>query len=241
MFIELLNQKIIMKQKSNRRKFLQSGALLAPLFLFGKVPQVSAMNVSSATGDIFEVFKSRRSVRKYTSAPVPKEHIEKIVQAAASAPTAGNQQPWKFLVLNEPEVIEKLHKACISKAEKYFNSQEFSAEQLEEKLSGIEKYYQGVFSAPVFIVVLTDGESKYPDYNKWDGPLAAGYLLLAARALGYASVHFTDSISDEVTKEVLSIPDRYTRVCITPIGIPQEWPESPPKKELNEMVSYNSL
>jgi nitroreductase len=230
-----------MKQKSNRRKFLQSGALLAPLFMFGKIPQVSAKNLSSPAEDIFKVFKSRRSVRKYKPTPVPKEHVEQILQAAALAPTAGNQQPWKFLVLNEPEVIEKLHKACIKNAEEYFNSQKFSPEQMEEKLSGTKEYYQGVFSAPVFIVVLTDGESKYPDYNKWDGPLAAGYLLLAARALGYASVHFTDSISDEVTKKVLSIPARYTRVCITPIGIPQEWPDSPPKKELNEMVSYNSL
>jgi nitroreductase len=230
-----------MKQKSNRRKFLQSGALLTPLFLFGKIPQVSASEVSSTVGDIFEVFKSRRSVRKYESTPVPKEHIEQILQAAASAPTAGNQQPWRFLVVDDKEVIQKLQKACIDSAKEYFSKQEFTPEQLEEKLTGTKEYYDHIFAAPVFILVLTDGNSKYPDYNHWDGPLAAGYLLLAARALGYASVHFTDSISDEVTKKVLNIPDRYTRVCITPIGIPQEWPESPPKKELTEMVSYNSL
>ena len=230
-----------MKLKNNRRKFLQSGALLAPFLLFGRVPDVLAKDTSDPITSIFDVFKLRRSVRKYKSTPVPKEHIEQILQAASSAPSAGNQQPWRFLVVDDKEVIQKLQKACIESAKEYFSGQEFTPEQLEEKLTGTKEYYDQIFAAPVFIVVLTDGNSKYPDYNHWDGPLAAGYLLLAARALGYASVHFTDSISDDVTKKVLNIPDSYTRVCITPIGIPQEWPESPPKKELTEMVSYNSL
>jgi nitroreductase len=230
-----------MKQKNNRRVFLQKGSLLAPLFLFGKLPNVLAKDTSNPISSIFDVFKSRRSVRKYKSTPVPKEHIEQIVQAAASAPSAGNQQPWRFLVVQSQEVIQKLHMACIDRAKEYHSSKDYTPEQLEEKMVGTKEYYQNIFAAPVFIVVLTDGDSKYPDYHHWDGPLAAGYLLLAARALGYASVHFTDSISDEVTKKVLNIPDRFTRVCITPIGIPQEWPEAPSKKELKDMVSYDSL
>lgn len=230
-----------MKLKSNRRKFLKSGALLSPLLLFGKVPEILANEKTSPIKSIFDVFNTRRSVRKYKSTPVPPEHIEQILQAAAMAPTAGNQQPWKFLVLNEPEVIQKLHTACIERAENYHKGQDYTEEEFKEKMEGTNKYYGDIFAAPVFIIVLTDGESDHPGYNKWDGPLAAGYLLLAARALGYASVHFTDSIPKEVTKEVLEIPDRYTRVCITPIGIPQKWPEPPPKKELNELVSYNSL
>jgi len=48
-------------------------------------------------------------------------------------------------------------------------------------------------------------------------------------------------IPDAVTKKVLGIPDRYTRVCITPIGVPEEWPESPPKKELEEFLVIESF
>jgi nitroreductase len=230
-----------MKLKNNRRNFLKSGALLAPALFLGKASDVMANDTSEQQTSIWEVFKSRRSVRKYKPVPVPQEHIEQILQAAASSPTAGNQQPWKFLVLNDAGVIQNLHKACIERAEEYFKSQNFSPEEFEDKMTGTKEYYENIFAAPVFVLVLTDGETKYPDYNHWDGPLAAGYLLLAARALGYATVHFTDSIPDEITKKVLNIPDRYTRVCITPIGIPQEWPESPQKKELKEMVSYNSI
>ena len=84
----------------------------------------------------------------------------------------------------------------------------------------------------MYVVVLVDSESDYPGYNSHDGPLAAGTLMLAARALGYGTVYFTGSIPDHVTKTVLNIPDRYKRVCITPIGIPVEWPKTPPKKNL---------
>ncbi len=231
-----------MKLKNNRRKFLKKGALLTPLFLFGKTSDVLANTTSSPITSIFDVFKSRRSVRKYESTPVPQEHIEQILQAAASAPCAGNQQPWRFLVVQKPELIQGMQEACIERTKEYFSTQaDMSSEEIETKMSDTRAYYSHIFAAPVFIVVLTDGDSKYPDYHHWDGPLAAGYLFLAARALGYASVHFTDSIPDAVTKEVLNIPDRYTRVCVTPIGIPQEWPESPPKKTLDEMVSYDSL
>lgn len=54
-------------------------------------------------------------------------------------------------------------------------------------------------------------------------------------------MHITDVIPDRVTKTVLRIPDRYTWVCITPVGIPVEWPESPPKKKLEEFIAYESL
>lgn len=86
------------------------------------------------------------------------------------------------------------------------------------------RYLDGYFTAPAYIVILTDQESRYPSYNPHDGPLAAGYLMLAARALGYGSVCITDAIPEEATQKAFNIPERYNRVCITPIGIPVEWP-----------------
>jgi nitroreductase len=71
--------------------------------------------------------------------------------------------------------------------------------------------------------------------------MAAGYLMLAARALGYGTVFITDSVPDEITKKVLNIPDRYTRVCFTPLGVPIEWPPASKKKPLEDLVAYESL
>jgi nitroreductase len=184
---------------------------------------------------IWDVFQQRRSVRKYKSDPVPQEHILKVIDAARMAPTSGNQQPWKFLVIQDKYKINELKEACIKKA---MEQNENADSDFKERITGIFNNY---LSAPVYIVILTDNNSDYPAYNHWDGPLAAGYLMLAARALGYGTVFITDAISEKVTREVLQIPDNYTRVCITPLGIPEEWPSTPEKKTLDEFIIHENF
>lgn len=195
------------------------------------------LSVPQTDNNFWSVIQNRRSVRKFKPDSIPEKDIIKIIDAARMAPTSGNQQPWKFLVIKDRDKIKKMKEACLKSAldrfDKNKNSNE-TKEQFTERVSN--QLSAGYFSAPVFIIVLTDNNSTYPDYNHWDGPLAAGYLLLAARALGYGTVFITDAIPDNVTKEVLQIPDNYTRVCITPLGIPVEWPATPPKKPLNEFI-----
>jgi nitroreductase len=188
----------------------------------------------------FETVMSRRSVRRFLSTPVPEEDLTRILDAARMAPTSGNQQPWRFLVVRDPGVIEELKEGCVEMGLEMRRGRGMPATD-EVAQSMRDTLAQGYFSAPAYVVILTDGESQYPTYNHWDGPLAAGYLMLAARALGYGTVFVTDAIPDAVTKEVLNIPDRYTRVCITPVGAPEEWPDPPPKKELEEFIVYEKF
>ena len=116
-----------------------------------------------------------------------------------------------------------------------------STESVEIRAEKMKKYFDRVMSAPVYVVVLVDRRSRYPSYNRHDGPLAAGYLMIAARALGYGTVFFTDSIPETVTREVLKIPKRYERICITPIGVPREWPQPPAKNPLEDFVVFDTF
>ena len=105
-----------------------------------------------------------------------------------------------------------------------------------------EEFTSGYFTAPVYVVVLVDSESACSAYAlRHDGPIAAGYLMIAARAFGYGTAYLTDGIPDQVTKDVLKIPERYKRVCITPIGVPDGWPRQQQKRKLEEMVAYETL
>jgi nitroreductase len=250
-----------MTTKSHRRTFFKQGAILGGgLLLLGQKAQPSraAQNETNPAGapvssgmatqnppaseaNVWEVFKHRRSVRKYRPDAVPEKDIVKIIDAARLAPTSGNQQPWKFLVVRDKDKIARMKEACVKEALARFDQHETKTESREQFENKYRNRLDGYFSAPVYIVVLTDNQSQYPDYNHWDGPLAAGYLMLAARALGYGTVHITDVIPDKVTGTVLGIPDRYTRVCITPLGIPVEWPDSPAKKKLEDFIAYESL
>ena len=227
-----------------RRAFLKSSAaLLGSGMLLGSVaaPTAAAETSTAADANIWDIFRNRRSVRKFKPDPIPEADIVKILDAARTPPTSGNQQPWKFLVIRERDKISRLKEACVQRALERFDSRGDKATSKEQYESGVRSRLSGYFSAPVYIVVLTDNRSQYPDYNHWDGPMAAGFLMLAARALGYGTVFITDAIPDQVTKEVLRIPDRYTRVCITPLGIPVEWPDSPPKRKLEEFIAYDTL
>lgn len=197
--------------------------------------------VTQQTSNIWEVFKTRRSVRAYTLDSVPETDIVKIIDAARTAPTSGNQQPWKFLVVRDKNKIGQMKRKCIERLLLKYDSAKSMKTTKEDYEKMVRTRMDNYFSAPVYIIVLTDNTSLYPDYNHWDGPLAAGFLMLAARALGYGTVFVTDAIPESVTKEVLSIPDRYTRVCITPVGVPVEWPKSPEKKKLEEFISFEKL
>jgi len=195
-----------------------------------------------ADSDFWNVIYNRRSVRKFKTDAIPEADIRKIIDAARMSPTSGNQQPWKFLVIRDKKLILQMMEACIKESLTRYDANPNANETRDQFKDRISRTLaSGYFSAPVFIVVLTDNNSTYPDYNHWDGPLAAGYLMLAARALGYGTVFITDAIPENVTKEVLQIPDTYTRVCITPLGIPVEWPATPPKKDLKDMIFFDKL
>lgn len=213
--------------KINRRAFVQKGAVLGVGLSLGSSGLLAKSKDSSSQNaeyDIFEVIKNRRSVRKFKSTPVPKEHITKILEAANFAPTPRNRQAWKFLVIQERETLDQIKEACIKGA----------GERTRQ-------YFTDYLSAPVYVVVLANTKTRNPVNEVTAGALAAQNLMLAARALGYGTVFCVNSIPEEVTKEILNIPEDYKRICITPIGVPVEWPKTPKKKSLEEIVLYEKF
>lgn len=188
---------------------------------------------------LFDTMSKRRSVRAFKQTPVPPAHLLKILDMARTAPTAGNQQPWKFLVIQDRDKLDQLRDACVAATVKRAQSR---GDLAPERLQEIEKQafdrIDSYLSAPVYVVVLTDNHSRYPRYNVYDGALAAGYLMIAARSLGYGTVFSQDTIPYDIIKQVFGIPDHYERICFTPIGVPEEWPESPKKNKLEEFLVF---
>lgn len=191
---------------------------------------------------LVEVFAGRQTVRHYKSTPVPKQHILAILDAARRGPTCMNQQAYKFLVITKPETIAALKKRTLELADKRVASTSATADQLAEARKQSYSLVEGYFSAPVFVVVLVDTEAPCAGYAiRHDGPIAAGYLMAAARAFGYGTAYLTDGIPDDATREVLKIPQRYQRMCITPIGVPDGWPRKQEKRKLEENVVWETF
>jgi nitroreductase len=113
--------------------------------------------------DAIEAIMTRRSVRRFTPQPVSDAEIEVVLRAAMAAPSAGNERPWRFVVVTEPEMLARLAKAT--------------------------PFAGALASAAVGIVVCADRSSlKYPGFWPVDCAAATENALLAANALGLGGV-----------------------------------------------------
>ncbi|NIQ07010.1 MAG: nitroreductase family protein, partial [Candidatus Korarchaeota archaeon] len=169
---------------------------------------------------IWKVFRNRRTVREFKSTPVPKDDILKILNAARYAPSAGNVQPWKFVVLTKRKRLDSL---CETLQKSWKKRVEDNSSISEDKREAIIKNGQDtlrdVFKTPVYLLVFVD-PSVYPEYALYDGCLAAENIMLAARALGYGTGFYTTFFPAEIIKKFVNAPEQFKFLCAIPVGEP---------------------
>lgn len=168
--------------------------------------------------DIYEALKERRSVRKYTSDPVPEDKLNRLLEAGRLAPSWANKQCWRFIVVKDPEKKEKLASAM-------------PKDNPARKAVGE--------TAPVVIVLCADpeasGKQDGKDYYLLDSGLAMQQLMLAANAEGLGTCWV--AWFDEATiREACAVPPEYRVVAITPVGVPEKQPSPRPRKDLSEIT-----
>lgn len=172
------------------------------------------------TLDIFQVFKDRRSIRRYKDRPVEADKIMQVLDAARLAPSWKNLQCWRFLVLDDQS-----RKAAILAA-------------FPEGNPG----RKAIAAAPVAIVVCADPtESDVAngiEYYIADTAIAFEHLCLAAHALGLGTC-WMGWFNESSLKKALGIPDRIRVVGVTPLGYPDQEPQARPRKTLAEIAFYN--
>jgi len=168
--------------------------------------------------DVFEAIKGRRSIRKYILKTIPDELIEKILEAGRWAPTGGNLQPWRFIVVKDQKILDMARK--------------------------ISPGYLGV--TPLAIVVCSDRQKAYTVGGKLgrdylctaDCSMAVENMLLAAYALGLGACP-VKSFSPTALKEFLEMPEGIEPELMVVIGYPDEKPSPPPRLPLKEITYLN--
>ena len=175
--------------------------------------------------EVFEAIRTRRSIRSYEEKPVEEEKIRKILKAARLAPSAGNRQPWRFIVITDPKVKDRL---------------------IEVKEKRMPPHVRpprrgGPLSAPVVIVGCAVPSDSFPgtDFWKIDVAIALQNLVLAAWEEGLGTC-WLGVFHEEEVKEVLGIPKEARVVVMIALGYPAE-KKGPvtDRKPLDEIVRYN--
>jgi nitroreductase len=175
--------------------------------------------------DIFEAIRSYRPCRQYQTRPIPSETLREVLAAARLAPSQGNMQPWRFVVVQDDERKRLLAQACVKG--------------------------RPVAEAPIVVVAFAVEEdipvtvggyiSAYP----LDVAVAIDHLQLAATAQGLGSAWIMDFHEDKV-RSVLGVPEGVHPLAIIPLGYPaetnggtQNLPIAEGRKSPNEIIAYN--
>jgi nitroreductase len=190
---------------------------------------------------IFDLIKSRRTIREYKLTPVPLKDINKIIDAARYAPTAGNIQPWKFIVIQNRKrlnlLCETLQKHLKDKTKKMTA---LSVELRNSYIKSGQETIREMMDAAVYILVFVDA-TTYPEFVLYDGCLAIENLMLAARALGYGTAFYSSYFTESVIKSFVRAPKHYKFICAIPVGIPKKWSNAPKKKPLKEFIVFDQF
>ncbi|MBI4523326.1 MAG: nitroreductase family protein [Deltaproteobacteria bacterium] len=201
--------------------------------------------------ELYDLAKRRRSVRGYDfneGKDIPREDIEKILEIARWAPSAGNGQPWQFIVIRDREMREKIVELYLKQLE--------PKREMEFALRGERNISSpGFKNAPVFILVIGDPRvnEAYPvrtreekGFQHFTTGLANATLLihLAVAALGMGSQYVSDASSPYMAtmlKAYLGIPDYFKIYELIPVGYLKK-PISPaPRLELEQLVHYEKF
>lgn len=194
-------------------------------------------------GEFHGRMQGRRSLRDFSSEPVPYELIEKAVAVAATAPSGANQQPWKFIVVVDSEVKRAIREAA--EAEEFDNYNNRFPEEWLQALEPFGTDWRKPFleTAPYLIVVFRvdygiAGELKIKHYyvNESVG-IATGFLLAALHLAGLATLTHTPSPMGFLGK-ILGRPANERPYLLIPVGYPAEGAEVPNihRKALEEVV-----
>ncbi len=161
--------------------------------------------------DTFEAIRKRRSVRQFTGAPIPREHLIQIVDAARLAPSGSNRQPWDFIVVTDCDMIVKLKVA---------------SEWMEQ-------------AGAIIAVVMDPAVSRW--WVEDASAAVENMLLAStALGYGSCWLEGYTLRREDELKQLLGIPSGKRLLTLVPIGVPVEWPTQE-KKALSDILHWEKF
>lgn len=205
---------------------------------------------------LFELMRTRRSVRRFSPEPVPRAVLTRVLEAAITAPSASNKQPWRFFVVTERARIERMAAAVRAAVDRI--AAHVPAES-EAPFRAYGDYFTRFEMAPAVIAVLHRGLSLLSnlvdasledetraaiarmerDSGLVGAALAIQNLLLMAHAEGLGASGMTGPlVADGELKRILEVPESWGIAALVPVGYPAEEPAPPSRKPLGKVVRW---
>ncbi len=165
--------------------------------------------------DVMRAILERRSIRRYQDRPIEESVLAKVLEAGRLAPSARNEQDWRFIVVKDAGLRAKMVDACLG-----------------------QSFIQ---DAPVHLVVCANNVRDMAcgqPARTVDCSIALSFMMLEAVECGLGTC-WLGSFDNQAVKSLLHIPDDYQVVAVTPLGYPDEQVEARPRKALDQVVAYD--
>ena len=189
---------------------------------------------------LLQQLRERRSIREFSTDPVPLDVVRTVIQTAAQAPSGANKQPWTFVLVTDPQIKRKIREAA-EEEERRFYEERATDEWLEDlAYLGTDANKPFLEDAPALIVCFAqtkarDGSGHY--YVKESVGLACGFLIAALHNAGLATLTHTPSPMGFLA-EILQRPSNERAYLLLPVGYPAAGCEVPDisRKPINEIL-----
>jgi len=190
--------------------------------------------------DFDKVVVRRRSIRKFKEDPVSEKVISKILEAGRWAPSAGNSQPWHFVVLTDVDVKKEIGSVCTESSKKSWAKFSSSrAKYLAARGGSWDK--SNMVKIPVLVAVCYTTLERLRDELVLGSAWAAiENMLLAATSEGLGSCIYTfyDVEEENKIRLIIGVPDGFRIAAMIELGYSAFDPPAPTRNSMNEIVSY---
>lgn len=215
-----------MTSESNNRSVRSSQYPFKPL----EFERISPEDGQQRVTELYQILKHRRSVRDFSSDPVPLELLEECIRIAGTAPSGANIQPWQFVIVSDPEIKRKIRIAAEKEERENYNRR-FPREWLEALAPlGTDWNKDFLEKVPHLIIVFrvdySVGESsekqafkKKHYYVMESVGIAVGMLLAAIQSAGLVTLTHTPSPMGFL-RDIIGRPKNETPFVLLPIGYP---------------------
>ena len=209
-------------------------------------PRLAPDLLRAQADEFHRAMTTRRTVRHFSSEPVPFHLVETAIATAASAPSGANQQPWRFVVVQDPEIKRQIREAAEAEERQNYEHR-FPDEWLQALAAlGTDWHKEFLEIVPALIVVFAithekEGEKKHKNYYVSESVgIAVGFLLSAIHNAGLVSLTHTPSPMGFL-QTILGRPDNERPYLLIPVGYPNEGATVPniSRKTLGEIMQWN--
>lgn len=213
----------------------------------GLFTESNLFTLTHITTDFHNFLRTRRSIRRFKTDPVPDSVIQDILSTAAYAPSAHNRQPWRFVVIASQAVRAALAESMAIDFERDLTHDHLSLEKIQQQ---IQRSKSRITSAPVAILLCLDSSDmdSYPDEKRQQAErtmaiqsvAAAGMqLLLAAHAEGLGGVWACWPLfAQETIRNTLNLPQNWEPQGMFFVGYPEIVPDVRERKPLQEITRF---